>query len=107
MALAGLRDMSTISTPPELRQPVRTFVSEYSDDLVRQAVLRELDRDGQVFFVHNRVRSIDEWAARIQELVPEARVGVGHGQMPEDQLADRDDRLPPRQDRRPRLHHHH
>ena len=87
MALAGLRDMSTISTPPELRQPVRTFVSEYSDDLVRQAVLRELDRDGQVFFVHNRVRSIDEWASRIQELVPEARVGVGHGQMPEDQLA--------------------
>ena len=87
MALAGLRDMSTISTPPELRQPVRTFVSEYSDDLVREAVLRELDRDGQVFFVHNRVRSIDEWAARIQELVPEARVGVGHGQMPEDQLA--------------------
>ena len=87
MALAGLRDMSTINTPPELRQPVRTFVSEYSDDLVREAVLRELDRDGQVFFVHNRVRSIDEWASRIQELVPEARVSVGHGQMPEDQLA--------------------
>ncbi len=87
MALAGIRDMSTIHTPPEQRRPVRTFVSEYADDLTREAVLRELDRGGQVFFVHNRIRDIHEWAAKIQELAPQARVTVGHGRMHEDELA--------------------
>lgn len=87
MALAGIRDMSTIHTPPEQRRPVRTFVSEYADDLAREAVLRELDRGGQVFFVHNRIRDIHEWAARIQDLAPQARVAVAHGRMHEDELA--------------------
>ena len=87
MALSGVRDMSTIETPPESRQPVRTFVSEYSDDLVREAVLREMDRGGQVFFVHNRIRNIAEWAAKVQALVPAARVVVGHGRMDEGDLA--------------------
>ncbi|MSP78134.1 MAG: transcription-repair coupling factor [Dehalococcoidia bacterium] len=88
MALAGVRDMSTVQTPPESRVPVRTFVSEYSDDLVRTAVLREIDRGGQVFFVHNRVKDIYEWAQKIQALVPGARVLVGHGQMAEGELSD-------------------
>jgi transcription-repair coupling factor (superfamily II helicase) len=87
MALSGVRDMSTIETPPESRQPVRTFVSEYSDDLVREAVLREIERGGQVFFVHNRIRNIAEWAAKVQSLVPDARVAVGHGRMDEGELA--------------------
>jgi transcription-repair coupling factor (superfamily II helicase) len=87
MAMSGIRDISTIETPPETRQPVRTFVASYSDDLVREAVLRELDRGGQTFFLHNRVRDIAEWAARLQELAPQARVAIGHGQMDEAELA--------------------
>ena len=87
MALSSIRDMSTIHTPPESRQPVLTFVSEYSDDLVQEAILRELDRGGQVFFVHNRIRDIAEWANRIQELAPQARVAIGHGRMDEEELA--------------------
>ena len=87
MALGGIRDMTTIHTPPEERQPVRTFVSEYTDELVRETILRELDRGGQAFFVHNRVRDILEWAARVQALVPRAKVAVGHGRMDEDDLA--------------------
>ena len=86
MALAGVRDMSTIETPPEERLPIKTYVSEENDELVREAVLRELDRGGQVFYLHNRVRTIDRVAAHIQRLVPEARIGIGHGQMPEDEL---------------------
>ncbi len=87
MALAGVRDMTTVHTPPEERLPVRTFVSEYEDSIVQEAVLRELDRGGQLFFLHNRIRTIHEWANRIQELVPQAKVSVGHGRMEEDELA--------------------
>ncbi len=86
MALAGVRDMSTIETPPEERLPIKTYVSEENNDLVREAILRELDRGGQVFYLHNRVRTIERVAAHIQRLVPEARIGIGHGQMPEDEL---------------------
>ena len=83
MALTGIRDMSMIETAPEGRQPVQTFVMETDDAIVREAILHEIDRGGQVFMVHNRVRSIDVLADHVRELVPEARVAVGHGQMPE------------------------
>ena len=86
MALAGIRDMSTMETPPEDRLPIRTFVAEYSDSLVREAILREMDRGGQVYFVHNRVQNIHFVAALLQKLVPEARIVVGHGQMHEETL---------------------
>ena len=88
MALAGVRDMSVIHTPPEARLPVKTFVSEDSGDLVREAILRELERDGQVFFLHNRVRTIHQVTEELEKLVPEARFIVGHGQMPESDLED-------------------
>ena len=88
MALAGVRDMSVIHTPPEARLPVKTFVSEDSAEPVREAILRELERDGQVFFLHNRVRTIHNVAEELGKLVPEARVLVGHGQMPESELED-------------------
>ena len=77
-----------MDTPPEARLPVKTFVSEYSDDVVKEAILRELERNGQVFFLHNRVRTIAQTAASISELVPQARILVGHGQMPEAELED-------------------
>ncbi|WP_067697863.1 transcription-repair coupling factor [Nocardia jejuensis] len=86
MSLAGIREMSTILTPPEERHPVLTYVGAYNDKQVAAALRRELLRDGQVFYVHNRVSSIDKAAARIRELVPEARVAVAHGQMNEDNL---------------------
>ena len=86
MSLAGIRDMSNIATPPEERRPVRTFVSERSDGLIREAILRELDRGGQAFFLHNRVKSIDRISRRLQRLVPEAKFLVGHGQMNENEL---------------------
>ncbi len=86
MAISGVRDMSTMETPPEERLPIKTFVTEYDGRLVRDAILRELDRGGQVYFVHNRVQSIDYMAKRLEELVPEAIIAVGHGQMPEDHL---------------------
>ncbi|MGQ9780325.1 MAG: transcription-repair coupling factor [Bacillota bacterium] len=86
MALVGIRDMSIIETPPEDRYPIRTYVMEYNEEIVREAILRELDRDGQVYFVYNRVETIDRMAAHLQALVPEARIAVAHGQMPEDQL---------------------
>ena len=88
MALAGVRDMSVIHTPPEARLPVKTFVSEDSSEPVREAILRELERDGQVFFLHNRVRTIHNVAEQLEKLVPEARILVGHGQMPESELED-------------------
>jgi transcription-repair coupling factor (superfamily II helicase) len=83
MGIAGIREMSTILTPPEERHPVLTAVGPYDEKQVAAAIRREMLRDGQVFFVHNRVSSIRRVAARIQELVPEARIGVGHGQMNE------------------------
>lgn len=86
MSLVGVRDMSVIETPPEDRYPVQTFVVEYSPQLVREAIKRELDRGGQVYFVHNRVENIEKVALEIQELVPEARVGIAHGKMTEVQL---------------------
>jgi len=87
MSLTGVRDMSTIETPPEERLPVKTYVGPYDETLVRQAILRELNRGGQVYFVHNRVQGIREVAGRIAKLVPEARVEVAHGRLPEDKLA--------------------
>ena len=86
MGVAGIRQMSTILTPPEERHPVLTFVGPYDERQIAAAVRRELLRDGQVFFVHNRVSSIGKVAARISELIPEARVAVAHGQMNEHQL---------------------
>nr|WP_168198205.1 transcription-repair coupling factor [Crassaminicella thermophila] len=86
MSLIGLRDMSVIEDPPEERYPVQTYVLEYNEEIIRDAILRELGRGGQVFFVFNRVKGIQQMAAKIRNLVPEARVAVGHGQMSERQL---------------------
>ncbi|MEJ3743855.1 transcription-repair coupling factor [Actinomycetes bacterium KLBMP 9797] len=86
MAITGIREMSTIATPPEERHPVLTFVGAYDGKQVAASIHRELLRDGQVFYLHNRVESIDKAARRIRELVPEARVAVAHGQMGEDAL---------------------
>jgi len=86
MSLVGVRDMSVIETPPENRLPVKTYVAEYSDQLVREAILRELERNGQVFFVHNRVQGIAQVAAKLKNLVPEAQIEIAHGQMPEEKL---------------------
>jgi transcription-repair coupling factor (superfamily II helicase) len=86
MGISGIREMSTILTPPEERHPVLTSVSPYDERQIAAAIRRELLRDGQVFFVHNRVSSINKVAARLAELVPEARIGVGHGQMNEHTL---------------------
>jgi len=87
MSLTGVRDMSTIDTPPQARLPVVTYVGEFDDDLVRQAILRELSRNGQVYFVHNRVQGIQLMAQKVRRLVPEAVVAVAHGQMDEGELA--------------------
>ena len=86
MSMAGVRDMSTIDTPPEERLPIKTYVSEFSDELIREAILRELDRQGQVYFLHNRVHNIDYMAQYVNRLVPEAEIGVAHGQMAEGEL---------------------
>lgn len=86
MAMVGARDMSIIETPPEDRYPIRTYVVEYNEDQVREAILREMAREGQVYFVYNQVQTIDTMYRRLQELVPEARIAVAHGQMPEDHL---------------------
>ncbi len=86
MSLSGVRDLSTIDTPPEERLPVQTVVTEYDENLIRQAILRELDRGGQIFYVYNRVLGIEQKAARVRNLVPEARISVAHGQMRERQL---------------------
>lgn len=86
MAITGIREMSTIATPPEERHPVLTFVGAQDDRQVAASIHRELLRDGQVFYLHNRVESIDRAARRLRELVPEARVAVAHGQMGEDAL---------------------
>jgi transcription-repair coupling factor (superfamily II helicase) len=86
MGLTGIREMSTILTPPEERHPILTFVGPYDEKQIAAAVRRELMRDGQIFFVHNRVASINRVAARVRELVPEARIAVAHGQMNEHQL---------------------
>ncbi len=86
MSLVGIRDLSNMMTAPEDRSPIRTYVLESDDQIVREAIRRELERGGQVFFVHNRVYSIELVADRLRKLVPEAEVGIGHGQMHEDDL---------------------
>jgi transcription-repair coupling factor (superfamily II helicase) len=87
MALSDVRDMSTIDTPPEERLPIRTQVAEYDEGLIRRAILREMNRGGQVYFVHNRVQGIRQVAQRLQKVVPEATLAIGHGQMPEEKLS--------------------
>lgn len=87
MALSGIRDMSTIETPPENRLPINTFVGEFNPHVVHKAILQELERNGQVFFVHNRVHSIGALAYKLKEIVPEAKIAVAHGRMNEDELA--------------------
>ncbi|MBF6599720.1 MAG: transcription-repair coupling factor [Dehalococcoidia bacterium] len=86
MALTGIRDLSSIETPPEQRLPITTYVTEFDDHLVREAITRELERGGQVYFVHNRVHNIELVARKLRDVVPEADILIGHGQMPEDQL---------------------
>jgi transcription-repair coupling factor (superfamily II helicase) len=86
MSLAGLRDISVIETPPEGRRPVRTYVGEYDEELVKRAILREHERGGQAFFLHNRVESIEETAERLRALCPGVRFAVAHGQMGEGEL---------------------
>ncbi len=87
MALTGVRDISNLNTPPEERLPIVTHIGPYAPKLVRQAVLREMDRGGQIFFVHNRVQTIHAMKMHLQKLVPEAKVVVGHGQMPKNELS--------------------
>lgn len=89
MALSGVRDISTINTPPEERLPIITHVGPYSPGIVRQAILRELERGGQVFFVHNRVQTIGAMKTHLAKVVPEARIAVAHGQMAEHELSAR------------------
>jgi transcription-repair coupling factor (superfamily II helicase) len=86
MSLVGIRDLSLLQTPPADRQPILTFVGEYDERVAVEAIRRELLREGQVFWVHNRVRSIETFAAELRELVPEARIAVAHGQMDETKL---------------------
>lgn len=86
MALSGARDMSLIHTPPVNRLPIKTFVGEYKQPLVRTAILHEMERGGQIYFVHNRVESIEQIAYEVKQLVPEARILIGHGQMSERDL---------------------
>ncbi|MEO2012144.1 MAG: transcription-repair coupling factor [Pirellulaceae bacterium] len=86
MALVGIRDISNLQTPPQDRLAVDTHVVRFSDELVRHAIVRELDRNGQVFFVHNRVHDIEQVKQRLMQIVPEARIRIGHAQMPEEKL---------------------
>jgi transcription-repair coupling factor (superfamily II helicase) len=86
MSLLGVRDLSVIETPPENRFPVQTYVTEFHESLVREAIERELNRGGQVYFLYNQVNGIHRMADRIQRLVPDARISVAHGQMAEDEL---------------------
>ena len=86
MSLTGVRDISVIETPPEERYPIQTYVVEQNDQLIRDAILREVGRDGQVYFVYNRVESIQSVANYIRELVPECKVGIIHGKMTEKEL---------------------
>jgi transcription-repair coupling factor (superfamily II helicase) len=88
MALSGLRSMSLIATPPANRHPVRTRIIHFDAEQIQEAVLRELNRDGQVFFVHNRIQGINQIAERLREIVPTARIAVAHGQMPDEELEE-------------------
>lgn len=86
MSLVGIRDISLIETPPQDRYPIRTYVMEYNEEVIRGAIQRELDRQGQVYFVYNRVETIEKMAGYLQNLLPRARIAIAHGQMDEDQL---------------------
>jgi len=88
LSLSGIRDISMIETAPQARLPIRTFVTGFNDQLVREVILREMDRGGQVYVVHNRVHDIDRLADRLRKIVPEARFGIGHGQMDENVLEE-------------------
>lgn len=88
MALSGVRDMSIIETPPDNRFPVQTYVVEHNESLIRDAILREMSRQGQVYYVHNRVETIYEEAKKLKDLIPEVKIGIAHGQMAEEQLED-------------------
>ncbi len=88
MSLAGLRDISVIETPPEGRRPVKTYVGEYDEELVKQAIMREHERGGQAFFLHNRIETIEETAERLRAMCPGVRFAVGHGQMGEGELEE-------------------
>ena len=107
LALVGVRDLSVIETPPEDRLPIQTRVAEASAGLVKDAILRELDRGGQVFFVHNRVETIEAQADQLRRLLPAARIVVGHGQMSEGALETVMRAFAGGRGRRPRLHHDH
>ena len=86
MSLIGIRDMSVLEEPPQDRMPIQTYVMEYDEEMIREAIEREMARDGQVYYVFNRVNQIAEVAARIAELVPDAEVAYAHGQMSEREL---------------------
>ncbi|MDO5707798.1 MAG: transcription-repair coupling factor [Andreesenia angusta] len=86
MSLSGIRDMSVLEEPPQERYPIQTYVLEFNENLIRDAVLKEISRGGQVYIVHNRVRTIDSFASEIKKIIPEAEVGVVHGQMSESQM---------------------
>lgn len=86
MSLIGIRDMSVLEEPPEERYPVQTYVVEFNEQMIREAILKEIERGGQVYFVYNRVASIDKMAARLKKIVPEAEIAIGHGQMGEREL---------------------
>jgi transcription-repair coupling factor (superfamily II helicase) len=88
MAMSGVRDMSIIETPPEDRFPIQTYVVEHNESLIRDAIIREISRGGQVYYVYNRVETVHEEALKLQKLIPEVRIGVAHGQMNEDQLEE-------------------
>ena len=88
LSLLGIRDLSVISTPPELRRPIKTFVARYDELVIKEAITRELQRGGQTFLVHNRVQSIEEMARRVAKLAPQARIAVAHGQMAAKQLEE-------------------
>ena len=88
MSLSGIKDISIINTPPQNRLPIKTFVGEYNEQTVRNAIVNELDRDGQVFYLYNRVETIEEFKLELQKLVPNARIAVGHGQLSEKQLEE-------------------
>ena len=86
MSMVGIRDMSVIEEPPEERYPIQTYVVEFNEQMIRDAILKELSRGGQIYFVYNRVETIDRIASKLRELVPEAKFAIGHGQMAEKQL---------------------
>ncbi len=88
LSLLGIRDLSVINTPPEQRRPIKTFVARYDDLVIKEAITRELQRGGQTFLVHNRVRSIGEMARKVEKLAPQARTAMAHGQMPAKQLEE-------------------